>query len=213
MSTFQTNAAPQLDRSVILSLATATAPQPSPTQAYVNQYLPQRVLAGVQLLTGAPQSLALRGSYGIEGDMDFGAAGASGLGNPSVRGWYLAPVPIVISGDSYLGAYPGISVPDGDFMNMLAMLEASSAPFHPIAGPRGNGNAWTLTLNGYPRGANRWRGTVQRFRFSEKIAAVHMVSYTLSFLGLPADLDSLRLGTQAATQDVSAYGGSPLVTP
>lgn len=214
--------APFRDRSITLTLE-SELPSTDKTAlatnaAFVNRFLPKTGLAGLGRKLAAkipglknldPPSVTLRGATYISVNHSADIGSDTGVATAFLTPWYIKPVPIVVRGTSYLGAYPLVSPSDRDVEQVLAKFRKAANDFTDIYGQRGSGSRVLLEINGYPQGARKFLGYLKSLNWTEDIKNANLLDYTIEFIGRNVDNASLSDGKQAAAEaaKVGAGGG------
>lgn len=198
--------APFRDRSISLTLESelnATSKKPFVTNgAFVSKYLPSSGLLSnvtnrpLNKGVAGPKTLTLSGVTNIQGEMAADVGEDLGVATSFLQAWYIKPIPITLSGTSYLGTYPGLSVGDRDFENLIKKFKYVANDFTTLYGSPGKKERVLLEINGYPDGAIRFIGFISRLNWSEEIRNANVINWTLGFIGRSADNLVLYQGHQ-----------------
>jgi hypothetical protein len=209
---------PVRDRTISLTTEplapAASAANPAATQpAFVSQFIPNSGLlggltsGGLASLGKAPASVSLIGPTAISMKFAAGVAADSGLFTNFLQPWFIKPIQVIIRGNSYIGAYSGLSRGDNDAQAILQTFRTSQNDFR-SGGGAGTGQRILLKLSGMPSGFSRFMGFITDFDIDEAIKTVYLLDYSLSFIGVSVDQIARRQGQAAAAQALMALGQS-----
>lgn len=206
--------APFRDRTIRLTLesdlqGTGGVVQLSATKGFTDRFLPTSGLGGfVAKKAGlVSKTVTLRGPMAIDIKHIAGVAEENGLSTAFLQPWYIENIPITIRGQSYIGAYPVLSVGDRDVENVLKMFRTSLNDFANVAGRPGTKSRVFLDLQGNPKGARRFLGYIRGLDWDEDVKNVNVLNYTISFIGRNVDDAALAKGALGSAQATAVSQG------
>ena len=209
---------PVRDRTIVLTLESSlleyTSVGPTvlttPSQPFVNKFLPSTGLGGavMQNVFGVTDpSIELVGANSIDISHDAAVAEETGLFTSYLQPWFIKPVHITIKGESYLGAYLGVSRGDNEAKRILEAFRKSLNDFTALAGKPGTKERVQLEIRGYPKGMRKFFGYLTKFSTQEQVTNAYILSYDLSFVGRNIDNSQIVKGKGNATAALQAAGG------
>ena len=169
---------------------------------FADKFLPKKGLGGYLTNKIIPnRSITLAGVTDISIDHKALVADENGLFTSYMQPWYIQNVPIVLSGQSYIGAYPLLSVSDRDLERVMKAFRGSLNDFTGLQGAAGNKERYLLEFGGYFPGARRFLGYFSQVSWKESIKNVNVLDYTISFLGRNVDNAYIVKGKDGAVSD------------
>lgn len=183
-------------------------------QDFTSQYLPTGGLAGAAVTSGLGKlglknpTLTLVGTMSTHMSYSAEVATEMGLFTSFMKPWFLKPVEIDISGESYLGTFPGISNNDTDIKSILEMFHQVANDFTNLHGPQGiTDKAVLIEFNNNPDIAGGYMGFLKSFEFGEKVEDPYTLSYRIGFIGRPMAGSDVSNGRKYGQAAWSALGG------
>ena len=202
--------APLKDRTITLTLErdlAETSPDVvklSTTKGFSDRFLPTRGLGGFirkKIQGDKTREVVLRGATNISISHSAGVAQSSGLATSFIQPWFIGNIPITIKGQSYLGAYSALSVPDRDVERVLRAFRRSLNDFSSNLGAPGSKERVLLEIKGNPKGARRFLGFITDLDWNEDTNNPYLLDYSISFLGRNVDNAALVKGKANAQRE------------
>lgn len=209
--------APFRDRTITLTLERDLAENSpdvarlSTTKSFSDRFLPNRGLGGFirkKVLGDRTREVTLRGAMSINVSHSAAVAQSSGLSTSFIQPWFIGNIPITIKGQSYLGAYTALSVPDRDVERVLRAFRRSLNDFSSNLGAPGTKERVLLDIKGNPKGARRFLGFITDLDWNEDTNNPYLLDYTISFLGRSVDSASLVKGKSNAQREKQKAQGT-----
>jgi len=201
---------PFRDRTISLTLESTDPKIPTKsTDPFVNRFLPNRGIGGFitrRTKTSVNDTVILRGPISHMTDMSADIGSDPGISTSFIQPWFIKNIPITIEGESYLGAYTGVSVPDRDVERLLRQFRESLNDFSDKLGSKGSQRRVLLEIRGGPPGTRRFLGYIKTLRFGENIQNPYFLRYTLQFLGRSVDNVKITQGKTGASGDLRRGG-------
>ena len=176
---------------------------------FTNRFIPKSGLLGqlVQKVRKEP-TLTLKGPTSISITHASTIAEAEGISTSFLQPWFIKNVNIMIRGNSYLGAFPILSVPDRDAEKLLKKYRDTLNDFSSNLGSPGSRERIILEFKGNPPGARKFIGFIKDLTFTEQIDSVYLIDYTMNFVGRNIDNSALAQGKGNAASSMRVNSGS-----
>ncbi len=169
---------------------------------FADKFLPKKGLGGYLSNKIVPnRSIVLAGVTDISVNHKAMVADENGLFTSYMQPWYIENIPITLSGQCYLGAYPLLSVSDRDLERVMKAFRGSLNDFTGLQGAAGNKERYLLEFGGYFPGARRFLGYFTEVSWKESVKTVNMLDYTIGFLGRNVDNAFIIKGKNSAASD------------
>ncbi len=171
---------------------------------FSDRFLPKSGLGKIALEKGfglGSSTITLAGVTDLSVDNRAIVAEEEGLFESFLQPWYAKPVPILLTGQSYLGAYPVLSVSDRDLERVMSVYKVTLGDFSGLSGAVATKERYLLELGGYFPGAHRFLGYFTQVTWRESVKTVNLLDYTIGFLGRNVDDAFISQGKAGAASD------------
>ena len=204
---------PTRDRTISLTLESALRNTPNKkvstkaSDKYVSKFIPNSGITGFIAKKSGLESatIVLQGPTRINIGLTADIGNDPGIFTSFLQPWFIKNIPVRIDGESYLGAYTGISVGDRDAERLLKKFRDTLNDFSHDG--QYSKERILLEIKGGPQGTRRFLGYIQKLDLTEDIRNPYFLNYSLDFIGRNVDNAALSQGRADALKELNRTRG------